>query len=582
VSSREDAGAIIDGHEVGERLQLGSTGRNPVDIAKRVADHLVAKNDPPVLFRMGEQGDVARTEDEGSISPLDSDEWLCHVAEMVDFHTTTKEGTVKPVGPPQQVMRMVPAAVKKRLPVLDGIASTPYLTAAGDVIAADGYNPESRLLLRTGGLVLPPVPEEPTRAEVRAAVSLLTEDWLGDFPFETTADRATAVALVLTLTGRVFTGLAPLFVIDASTPGSGKGLLVTTTNIIATGEPPHLLELPQEGEEQRKKITSALLAGNDLIVWDETHTIAGRTLAMILTADVYSDRVLGGNKIVAIRNRFTQVAIGNNVQVFGDLKRRVAPVRLVPAVEHPEARQDFRHANLAQWTHANRGDLLAATLTLLRAWIAAGKPRSDVTMGSFEKWAAVIGGVLDVAGIPGFMTGTSAWLDESDPDTDGWSVHLAALHTLSAGQPFTVAQVVRWLGRLDHNGERMLELPYYRRDADPNQGREIGNMYRRQRDRWHGGYCLQSSKARNSSTGGKTWVIIKPGDSRTEVAVLDSVRLSDSVEPGQYGRATESTESTESPTLGSQQESTQGAGWSSGRLPAQPDTQRNGFGGVRA
>ena len=38
-------------------------------------------------------------------------------------------------------------------------------------------------------------------------------------------------------------------------------------------------------------------------------------------------------------------------------------------------------------------------------------------MGSFEKSAAVIGGVLEVAGIEGFMTGTSAWLDESDPDT---------------------------------------------------------------------------------------------------------------------------------------------------------------------
>ena len=147
--------------------------------------------------------------------------------------------------------------------------------------------------------------------------------------------------------------------IDASTPGSGKGLLVNTTNIIATGESPHLLELPQEGEEQRKKITTALLAGNDLIVRDETHTIAGRTLAMILTADVYSDRVLGGNKMVAIRNRFTQVALGNNVQVFGDLKRRVAPVRLVPAVEHPESKTDFRHANLVQWVRSHRGDLLA-------------------------------------------------------------------------------------------------------------------------------------------------------------------------------------------------------------------------------
>ena len=180
-----NADEMLNGHELSGRLQLGSTGRNPVDIARQVAEHLVRKNDPATLFRMGDQGDIARAEADGSLCPFDSDEWLYHVADMVDFHTTTKEGATKAVGPPQQVMRMVPAAAKKKLPVLDGMASTPYLDAEGRVIASDGYNAVSRLLLRTGGLSLPPVPDEPTPAEVRSAVRLLTDDWLGDFPFET-------------------------------------------------------------------------------------------------------------------------------------------------------------------------------------------------------------------------------------------------------------------------------------------------------------------------------------------------------------------------------------------------------------
>ena len=96
------------------------------------------------------------------------------------------------------------------------------------------------------------------------------------------------------------------------------------------------MELPADGEEQRKKITSALLAGQELIMWDESHVIQGRTLAAILTAEKYSDRLLGGNKLISVVNRFTQVALGNNVEVWGDMKRRVVPSRLVPDTEHPE------------------------------------------------------------------------------------------------------------------------------------------------------------------------------------------------------------------------------------------------------
>ena len=195
------------------------------------------------------------------------------------------------------------------------------------------------------------------------------------------------IAALLTMTGRHFFPLAPLFVVDASTPGSGKGLLVTTMVIIATGEPPRFMELPTDGEEQRKKITAAMLSGQTLITWDESHIIAGRSLAMTLTAEVYSDRILGGNKMMSVTNRSTQVSLGNNVQVWGDMKRRVVPSRLVPDVEHPEHRTGFKHPNLEQWVRENRGRLLSAALTIWRHWVATGRPGADISMGSFERWS---------------------------------------------------------------------------------------------------------------------------------------------------------------------------------------------------
>ena len=47
--------------------------------------------------------------------------------------------------------------------------------------------------------------------------------------------------------------------------------------------------------------------------------------------------------------------------------------------------------------------MIAAILTLSRAWIVAGSPPPAETMASFESWAQVVGGILQVAGIEGFL-----------------------------------------------------------------------------------------------------------------------------------------------------------------------------------
>ena len=56
------------------------------------------------------------------------------------------------------------------------------------------------------------------------------------------------------------------------------------------------------------------------------------------------------------------------------------------------------------WAIANRGPLVSAALTLGRAWVGAGKPRwSGAGLGSFERWSEIMGGVLEVAGVVGFL-----------------------------------------------------------------------------------------------------------------------------------------------------------------------------------
>lgn len=402
-------------------------------------------------------------------------------------------------------MRIIAAIILRELPQLDGVTSTPYLDAAGNLVASDGYHPGSHLVLRMDGLTLPQVSDKPTRPQVAKAARLLTEDWLGDFPFATPADKANLVAELLTLTGREMFPLAPMFVHDASTSGSGKGLLLLTISLIATGEPPEVMELPGEGDEQRKTVMSVLLSGKLLVAWDELHVITGRTLAAILTAEVYSGRILSTNKLAVVRNKLVQVALGNNAEVRGDMKRRVVPSRLVPNTDHPEHRTGFRHPDLPQWVREHRGELLAAAFTLWRNWLANGRHEADVTMGSFERWARTIGGVLQQAGIAGFGTNTTEWLSYSEDD-NGWPDHLRQLRARFDARWFTVSEVA------DAVNVGYLKRPPVKRDPDKELALQIAYAYRGQRERWYGDLRLIRSEGRDSATGGYTWAIRKRGE----------------------------------------------------------------------
>ncbi|HYT90849.1 MAG TPA: hypothetical protein VEL76_19220 [Gemmataceae bacterium] len=67
-----------------------------------------------------------------------------------------------------------------------------------------------------------------------------------------------------------------------------------------------------------------------------------------------------------------------------------------------------------------------AALTLCRAWIAEGRPGGKQTLGMFESWTTVIGGILDVAGVPGLL-GNAKQFRATAADTGGeWLAFVAA------------------------------------------------------------------------------------------------------------------------------------------------------------
>ena len=97
----------------------------------------------------------------------------------------------------------------------------------------------------------------------------------------------------------------------------------------------------------------------------------------------------------------------------------------------------FRHPNITQWVTEHRLQLVWSALILCQAWIARGCPAGSKTLGSYERWSAVIGGVLEVAGIPGFLENAEAFYGFSDGEADSWPPFILTWWRKHADNPVT-------------------------------------------------------------------------------------------------------------------------------------------------
>lgn len=386
-------------------------------------------------------------------------------------------------------------------PALDGIARTPLVRMDGSIVTDPGYDPESRHVI-----ALSPeldgfsVPQHPTDDQVAAAVQLLTDELLGDFLLASDTDMAHAVAALLTPLLRPILPTAPFLVVDGLQRGVGKGKLLAVIAVIGTGYTPSMSILPTNEEEMRKTITSILHEGSTMLMWDEVQAIDSASLNSLVTAESWSDRKLGATKQIEMPNRSTIYFAGNNVIISGDAVRRAVTIRLSTDEPNPENRSGFRH-ELPTWAFDNRQELLEACMTLITAWIDRGRPAAPraFQFGSFERWQDVLGGILMVAGIPGFLDGLEDRRQDTDYEDQYWSAHLAWLcEEFDVGVSFT-AREARTKARADVNAEMPPGL-----ETDVT-ARVLGQHYATQVGRWRGGLRLQ--RAGQGQGGSVKWVL---------------------------------------------------------------------------
>jgi hypothetical protein len=98
----------------------------------------------------------------------------------------------------------------------------------------------------------------------------------------------------------------------------------------------------------------------------------------------------------------------------------------------------------------NRARLVQAALTIIGAWIDAGRPAfSGKSLGSFEHYCETMGGILQHAGVEGFLTAREQMTQQTSPIEDEWSVLVRAWAQADSGAPRKVKALVELANELE-------------------------------------------------------------------------------------------------------------------------------------
>ncbi len=468
---------------------------------------LYAANDPPSIFVRS-----------GALTRIDQDEEglpiICAMSEAAFrgemaraahwVRLNTKKAHVD-TAPPLAVVRDAMALGAWDFPALVGITETPTIRQDGSIVDKAGYDSASRLYyVPAKGLRVPPIPELPTDLDVGRAMGMLNEP-LYDFPFEDPASRANALAAIMTPALRpIIPGLIPLGLFDKPQAGTGGSLLGELTALITTGRSASLMTAPDNEAEWRKAITSQLLRGATVVMIDNVETaLWAPSLGAVLTASRWEDRILGRSEIVSLRHRATWYASGNNLRLRGDLPRRCYWVRLDAKQAQPWKRDTskFRHPHLLAWVADNRGALIAAILTLARAWILAGRHPDPTTptVGNFEGWVDTLGGILAMARVPDFLANLDAMYSTMDDDAPQWDAFLSVWAETWPREAVTTKTIK---GALETNGALAAVLPEALGDVDKGFTRRLGRaLAKRSGMRYTSGlYVKKSGEYKRAAT----------------------------------------------------------------------------------
>jgi hypothetical protein len=244
----------------------------------------------------------------------------------------------------------------------------PLVLPDGRLFAPQGLCRDLKLVFRIEPelLALLPKPEECTPTAVSAAVTFLLDKWLVDVAADA-VNKCVLIVIALTILERALLPERPAFFVSAGQRGTGKTTVISMILLALTGKRPAAAAWSTSEEERRKALLAYFGEGLPALIWDNISRGANIHCPHIeasLTAETYSDRVLGVSEFVTVSATTVQIFTGNNVGPRGDMTSRSVSALLSADRPDPENRE-FTHPDPIGWTLANRGEILRALYTIL-------------------------------------------------------------------------------------------------------------------------------------------------------------------------------------------------------------------------
>ena len=367
-------------------------------------------NNPPSLFSLPERRGVCAWDGSGAeiIAPLETHLKVDQRIRFVRFNKGNKDGAVKEqdATPTTTLMKLVHIALRHDLPVLNGIKRIPFVWD-GALVHQPGYH------LPSGHLV--DVPGDLEMGLSLADALRILEDYLGEFPYKTPADKTNALSVLLGAPLKTL-GLGPGIFIDKPASQTGASLLARCIAWIMEGRPPAVVTQGKTtGEMDKRIITKVKRYPNVIIIDNITGVLESELVASGMTDETFGSRLLNLNEEAVIPTKsLTLMFTGNNFSATRDLLNRCLRCRLDADHPMPETRTGFRHV-LPDDIVANRSILVSAAASIVQRWIEAGMPQGVPVLGSFAAYTAAVSGLMEFAGFQDFDGNRLKMLSEATP-----------------------------------------------------------------------------------------------------------------------------------------------------------------------
>jgi hypothetical protein len=377
---------------------------------------------------------------------------------------------------------------------LAGFTDVPLLRPDGTVLGEGGYDAESAFHFEPAGDFT--IPSSPTRDDAVHALNLLLHRFQC-LPFESEAHRSAFLAALLTPFARsAFAGAAPLFQFDAPRDRLPM-LLADYVSVLAKGGDMLLFEKPDSERSFRRQLARTQLRGESLALIRGAETWRSTDpLDTALFSRQWSDGVARTRDPRPI-TWFAATANGVFTHAAAGL---VLPIRL-ESTEDLATRQSWSpppefKAGVAR----DRPLLVSAALTILRAYVVAGRPAQNLPRWSgFEHWTDLIAGALVWAGASNPLDARASAFNAVTDDTPHLRPLLEALHAAQGTREGVTVHEIITHAEEDDDLRDALKFPLHHHWSSP---RHLGCFLRK-----HNGLKLSGLRLDNLGENRKGYAL---------------------------------------------------------------------------